>query len=93
MSAEYITKLYRENMRKIEVGAKVARNKTVWTIIERKFRETSVELTLRSGRREITLTGVMMCISGPCLADVGLVSVSNAPEQREMQFAAEAVHE
>ena len=72
---------YAERMQATAVGAQVARHGPTWTIVHRKAWDTSVELTLRHGRRTVT-AHVPVCITGPCWADVDLRPVAAAPKQR-----------
>ncbi len=65
------------------VGAKLARGSRAWTIVQRRAYDTSVTLTLRHGRRTMSVI-VPVCITGPCWADVGMRPVAAAPTQRAM---------
>ena len=68
-------------MKAIDVGAKLARRHRVWSVVMQTPRDASVDLTLRSGRRSMVVS-IPVCMTGPCLADVGLKPVTPAPEQR-----------
>lgn len=68
-------------MDRVAVGATLVRGKRPWVVVKQKQRETSVDLTLRSGRREL-MVPVMVCHSGPALWEVGLSVVAPAPVQR-----------
>lgn len=70
-------------MKAIEVGAKLAHRSTIWTVVASQWRETSIDLTLRSGRRTIDVS-VSVCYYGPILWEAGLRPVTNAPTQREL---------
>ncbi|MEY5061053.1 MAG: hypothetical protein RIS45_974 [Planctomycetota bacterium] len=67
-------------MQTVAVGAQLARRRT-WTVVRAKGRATGVELTLRSGRRSVTVH-VPVCITGPDLGECGLRSVALPPSQR-----------
>ena len=75
-----------EAMRAIAPGARLARRSRVWTIQHATRRDTSVDLLLRHGRRTF-VASVPVCITGPCLHEVGLRPVSHAPEQRGLKLA------
>ncbi len=79
---EKARKRFHERMQEIAVGATVKRGQ-VWTVTHQSRRETSVELTLKRGRRSVAVN-VPVCHSGPCLADVGLSSAGRAPMQRDL---------
>lgn len=70
-------------MQAVAVGATLARRRIVWTVIKQKHWDTSVELTLRSGRRTVVVS-VGICLSGPVLWEVGLQPIEGAPTQREL---------
>ncbi|WP_189615110.1 hypothetical protein [Pigmentiphaga litoralis] len=72
-----------DNMAKINIGATLFRGSRAWIVTHHRRRETGIDLTLRHGRREFVLQ-VPICISGPCLSDVGLRSGSLAPTQRTL---------
>lgn len=77
---------FTENMRKVALGAQVARlmpNARVWTITQQKNVDCGVWLTLQHGRRSFRVY-VPVCISGPALLDAGLKSVALAPIQRPL---------
>lgn len=74
---------YIERMQATAVGAQVARRKLAWTIVQRRMFDTSVSLTLRRGRRTLTIN-LPVCITGPCWADVDMHPVAAAPTQRGM---------
>ncbi|NNM65690.1 MAG: hypothetical protein HKL99_13990, partial [Burkholderiales bacterium] len=59
------------NMQKIAVGARLTRRNRIWVVAKQKRWDTSVELTLQSGRRTVQ-AHIMVSLSGPCLADAGL---------------------
>lgn len=69
-------------MQSVAVGAQLARRRT-WTVMRLVQRATGVQLTLRSGRRSVTVH-VPVCITGPDLSECGLRSVALAPSQREL---------
>ena len=60
--------------------AQLARRRT-WTVMRLVQRATGVQLTLRSGRRSVTVH-VPVCITGPDLSECGLRSVALPPSQR-----------
>ncbi len=68
-------------MQAVAVGATLARRRIVWTVIKQKHWDTSVDLTLRSGRRTLVVS-VGVCHTGPVLWETGLLPVSRAPVQR-----------
>jgi len=74
-------------MLKVAPGSRLANYNTgsriVWTVTTCKRWDTSVQLTLRCGRRQISRT-VGICHSGPDLASSGLRFVGHAPTQREL---------
>lgn len=72
-----------ERMQAVAVGAKLARHSIEWTIVKAVRRETSIDLTLRNGRREI-VASVMVSHDGPDLHWADLRPVANAPSQREL---------
>jgi hypothetical protein len=74
---------FQRNMQKIAIGAAVARRNRPWIITEAHRCDTSASLALRSGRRTIRLI-VPICLTGPCLFDLGLRSVTHAPAQRAL---------
>lgn len=76
---------FTEAMRAVAPGARLARRSRVWTIQHTTRRDTSVDLLLRHGQRTFTAS-VPVCITGPCLHEVGLRSVSHAPEQRGLKL-------
>lgn len=78
-----IVQIYQANMEKIGVGSTLFRGSRAWIVTHHRRRETGIDLTLRHGRREFVLQ-VPICISGPCLSDVGLRSGSLAPTQRTL---------
>ncbi len=69
-------------MEAIAVGATLARRHT-WMVVKQRHFATSVDLTLRCGRRT-ALVSVPISLWGPDLADAGLRAVAAAPIQREM---------
>ncbi|HEY1127958.1 MAG TPA: hypothetical protein VGF12_01020 [Roseateles sp.] len=73
-----------ENMQAVAVGAKLARRSVEWTVVKAVRRETSIDLTLRSGHREF-VASVMVSHYGPDLHWADLHPVANAPAQRELQ--------
>ena len=75
-----------EAMKAVAPGARLARRLRVWTIQHATRRDTSVDLLLRHGRRTF-VASVPVCITGPCLHEVGLRSVSHAPEQQGLKLA------
>lgn len=76
-----------EAMQSVASGARVSRRKRVWTIQSTTRRDTSIDLLLRHGRRTFTVS-VPVCITGPCLHEAGLRSVSHAPVQRALSLGA-----
>jgi hypothetical protein len=70
-------------MQSVAVGARLARRSVEWTVAKCIHRATSVELTLRNGRRSITVS-VMVSHTGPDLDDAGLRAVANAPSQHAL---------
>jgi hypothetical protein len=74
---------YYRAMAATAVGTKLARHSRAWTVVQRRAYDTSVTLTLRHGRRTLSVI-VPVCITGPCWADVGLRPVAAAPVQREL---------
>ena len=74
---------YQERMQATEVGAQVARSARAWTIVQRRFFDGAVSLTLRRGRRTFKVS-VPGSITGPCWADVDLRPVRAAPTQRSL---------
>jgi len=73
---------FEQAMQTIAIGATLARRQT-WTVIKQRHFDTSVDLTLRRGRRTIRLS-VSISIHGPDLFDAGLRPVALAPTQREL---------
>lgn len=76
-----------ENMRKVAVGAKLARRSICWTVVKQVERETGIELQLQYGRRQFTAY-VPVCHTGPVLWEAGLRPVAAAPLQRELPVGA-----
>ncbi len=72
---------FRSAMDAVAVGATLMRRNRAWLIVEHKAMDAGVDLTLRSGRR-LLVVSVQVCLTGPCLADVGLKRAAPAPEQR-----------
>jgi len=76
---------FANNMAKIAIGAKVGNYNTgsriVWTIVARKRYETSFTITLRCGRRQLSVI-VPVCFTGPDLASAGLRPLAGAMVQR-----------
>jgi len=79
-----------ENMRKIEVGAKISRlddpehaQPKVWTVVHVKYVDCGAWLTLQLGKRR-TRVHVAFWHLGPHLALSNLRSVSLSPTQREL---------
>lgn len=79
-----------ENMRKIEVGAKISRlggpesaAPKVWTIVRTQYVDCGAWLTLQLGKRR-TRVHVSFWALGPHLARSGLASVALPPTQREL---------
>lgn len=70
------------NMRKVAVGARLARRR-VWVVTEQKRWDTSVELTMQSGRRTFHVN-VPISHVGPDLWDAGLRFIASAPSQGEL---------
>lgn len=70
-------------MERVAVGAQLARRKVAWTVTKSTSMETSQRLELRHGRRT-QIVNVPVCITGPCLADVGLRHLAAAPTQRDL---------
>jgi hypothetical protein len=70
-------------MQSVAVGARLARRSLEWTVTAAIRRDTSVELTLRRGRRSITVS-VGVCHSGPVLWEAGLRAVATAPTQHAL---------
>ena len=83
---------FRDAMDKTAVGSRLGNynrgSRIVWTVIARKRWDTSFQLTLRSGRRQIT-RHVGICHSGPDLASSGLRFIGHAPVQRDLIGATE----
>lgn len=73
---------FEQGMQKIAVGAILARRHT-WTVVKQQHFATSVDLTLRRGRRTIRVS-VSISIHGPDLFDAGLRSIAPAPTQRNL---------
>ncbi len=80
---------YQAAMAQIDVGAVLARRSRHWTVVAARRWYTSVELTLRSGRREIR-AHVMVGHYGPDLACAGLRVVSPPPTQRVLGLPLDA---
>jgi hypothetical protein len=72
-----------DRMRAVAVGAKLRRGRAEWLVVKAKRRETTIDLTLRSGRRELVVP-VGVSHWGPDLGMAGLRPVASAPEQREL---------
>lgn len=70
------------NMAQISVGAQLAR-RHVWTVVKQRHFDTSVDLTLRRGRRTVRVS-VPVSLHGPDLFDVGLRPMAAAPVQRDL---------
>lgn len=77
---------YLSRMQAVAVGAKLAR-RFVWVVARQVRRDTSVELTLKRGRRSIVVN-VGVCHSGPDLFWAGLRPIAPAPEQQQLRMAA-----
>ena len=72
---------FAQRMSQTALGATLVRRTRPWVVIARTRRETSIDLTLRHGQRQFRIS-VPICMSGPCLADVGLSFAAPAPTQR-----------
>lgn len=79
---------FQRNMQAVAVGATLARRRP-WVVTKQQHMDTSVILTLRHGRRTLSVN-VPVCITGPVLWQVGLRVVSAAPMQRELLMGAPA---
>lgn len=72
-----------EAMKAVAIGAQLTRGGPVWTVVDQKRRDTSIDLTIRRGRRTF-LVAVPVCHYGPLLHQVGLSRVKSAPVQIEL---------
>lgn len=71
---------FQEAMGKIAIGAALVRRSRRWVVIKQQRRDTSVELTLKCGRRGFRVN-VPICHSGPVLWEVGLRVGAPPPSQ------------
>jgi hypothetical protein len=76
-------------MAAVAVGATLVRRKRPWVVVAQKLRYTSIDLTLRSGRREI-IVAVGLAFTGPVLWDADLKVAAPAPAQRGLFGGASA---
>jgi hypothetical protein len=74
------------NWQKIAIGAVVRRKRREWTVTKHTKRETSVQVLMASGRRQICVN-IPVCITGPILWEVGLHPVRPAPSQTQMRLS------
>lgn len=67
---------FSEAMRNIGVGARLRRcgGDRIWTVLSVRYRETSADIVIGCGYRTHAIH-VPICMSGPCLLDVGMESV------------------
>lgn len=64
---------FAEAMKAVSIGAPLRKigGRHEWRVLTNRRRETSVELTLGHGTKTVAIN-VPICMSGPCLMDVGM---------------------